>query len=126
MNISFWVIPGLKRNLMNLNPEQRLLEIVDCVLEDTNFTFNEVKKRIRTRELVYRRQLCMYFVKQKTELSFKRIGEIFSPEPSPKSKKLIQYYDHTTVMYSIRTINNLIYSDANVRAEVESIKRKLP
>jgi chromosomal replication initiator protein len=63
----------------------------------------------RRREYVYPRHMMMWFLKNYTQLSFKKIGELFGGR------------DHTTVIHAAWTIDDLIKSYPNVKYEVEEI-----
>lgn len=53
----------------------------------------------RKREFVTVRQMCMYFISWKTELTLKQIGAMFGNR------------DHSTVIYAKETINDLMDTD---------------
>jgi len=60
------------------------------------------------REVVHARQLCMYYIRQRTELSLNSIGERFGGR------------DHTTVIHAVRTIKDLLQvNDEVVKRDIE-------
>lgn len=66
----------------------------------------------RKRDIVERRQVAIYILRNHTELSLSKIGGIF--------KK-----DHATALHAIRTIKNLIEVDKKIMYYVASIKVKI-
>jgi hypothetical protein len=53
----------------------------------------------------YIRQLCMFVIRKKTTITLKKIGNRFNR-------------DHTTVIHSMETIENYLFSDEKIRDEV--------
>ena len=64
----------------------------------------------RARNNARHRQIAMYLVKKLTTLSYPEIGRQFGGR------------DHTTVMHAVKTIENLMKSDAQLSEDVELIK----
>jgi chromosomal replication initiator protein len=64
----------------------------------------------RARNIARPRQIAMYLAKNLTSLSYPEIGRQFGGR------------DHTTVMHAVRTIENLMKSDAQLNEDVELIK----
>ena len=64
----------------------------------------------RARNIARPRQIAMYLAKNLTSLSYPEIGRQFGGR------------DHTTVMHAVKTIENLIKSDAQLSEDVELIK----
>lgn len=71
-------------------------EIIDLVCEETGIGYSLVKAKSRKREVVITRQLVAFYCKGCCGLSLKSIGE------------LIGNRDHTTVIHSVNTIQNLL------------------
>jgi len=72
----------------------------------------ELMQKKRKREIVQRRQLCMYLAKKYTTASLAVIGSEYLK-------------DHATVLYAIKTIENLITTEREFRGEVVQIQSKL-
>lgn len=72
---------------------------------------NIITTMSRKRERVYARQICMYYLKKYSGLSLKIIGEMFGGR------------DHTTVIHSIETIENLIFSSAATRNDIRALNQ---
>ncbi len=64
----------------------------------------------RARNIARPRQIAMYLAKNLTSLSYPEIGRQFGGR------------DHTTVMHAVRTVENLMKSDAQLNEDVELIK----
>jgi chromosomal replication initiator protein len=64
----------------------------------------------RARNIARPRQIAMYLAKNLTSLSYPEIGRQFGGR------------DHTTVMHAVKTVENLMKSDAQLSEDVELIK----
>lgn len=84
-------------------------QIIDYILRRENIQLEEIRKKergkSRKRELVFIRQLCMYFARKKTKASLSQVGTYMSR-------------DHATVLHAIKTINNLIDTDRMIKYEI--------
>jgi chromosomal replication initiator protein len=83
-------------------------KITAAVLQHQSLTFAEINTNSRKRELAYARMLCIYMLRMYSELNGNRIAKLFKR-------------DHTTVIYAMRTINNLVQVDEKVRLDVDQI-----
>ncbi len=87
--------------------------IVQTVAQFYGITVEDILGRSQSRECALPRRIAMHLCRAKLRLPFMRIGEYFSR-------------DHSTVMASIRQIQNKIDShDQEVRNSVHSISKKL-
>ena len=64
----------------------------------------------RARNIARPRQIAMYLAKNLTSLSYPEIGRQFGGR------------DHTTVMHAVKTVENLMKSDAQLNEDVELVK----
>ncbi len=118
--VCIYAIPGLLSDtkIPELNrPELQKDRIKEVVCKHYGLdpaTITQTKSR--KRELVFARQLIMYFMKKYTKMSLKSIGSEFAGASNGKKK------DHTTVIHSIRTVNNLMDTDEVVLNEVKQIE----
>lgn len=94
-----------------LNPNESESDRVIRVLENNGVKL--IKEHTRKGTIVYDRQLVMYFLNEKTKLSFAKIGEICGG------------FDHTTAMHACKTIKNYIATDKEKRAQIERLDAKL-
>lgn len=74
---------------------------------------NKVRDKTRKQEIVFARQLCMYFSKELTKMSLKNIGLHFGGR------------DHSTVIHACTTIEELIVKDQSIKETVDTIKNKI-
>lgn len=74
--------------------------------------FKSIGSSSRKREIVQDRQICHYLVKEKTKISLSEIGLKFGNK------------DHTTVIHSIKTINNLKDIDPYFKLKIGIIKKE--
>lgn len=92
---------------------ERGREIMQKVCDFFLMDIEDVRGLSRKRELVVARQLCMYFMKHQTKLSLKSIGAAFSGR------------DHSTVIYALQTIEDLMSTDKKFTRTVNEVERYL-
>lgn len=68
--------------------------------------------KCKKRELVFPRQVIMFFLTEYTDLTYKQIGDIFNK-------------DHTTVIHAKNTVRDLMSTDEKVGHRVEEIKKQI-
>lgn len=98
----------LRRNgsmLHKVDPET----IIEIVAKFYNVDRFKLSLKRRDRDIVFPRQMAMYFLKLKTNLSLQSIGLMFGGR------------DHTTVIHSVQRLNDL----ADVYPEVEGDIKEL-
>ncbi len=86
--------------------EYTVKRIIEVVSSHYGITEQQLKSRARRRDIVLPRQICMYFIRNKTSIGLRNIGKFFGG------------CDHTTVIHSAKTVSNLIFSDEKVRQDV--------
>ncbi len=105
-------VPVKKKLLAELNAP--LSNRADWIVTQICDYFGEkesyVKGLLRKREFTVPRQVCMYFLRQKTSLSLKNIGQIFNGR------------DHSTVLYAIQTVNDFIDTDRVFARSIRDIE----
>ncbi len=74
---------------------------------------DDVKGKSRRQELVVPRQIAMYLIRELTPHSFPEIGSFFSGR------------DHSTVMYAVNKVQNLLDQAAPIAREVRALKEAL-
>lgn len=87
--------------------------IIKIITFHFGISFQHLCIPCRRKEVVYCRQVIMYFLTKYTNLSFKSIGDIFGGR------------DHTTVIHSSETIRDRIDSDDKVFFEIEELTRQI-
>ena len=94
--------------------QQITIEIIQKTVADHfNLKVTDLKSKKRLRALTIPRQIAMYLSRQHTDGSFPEIGEKFGGK------------DHTTVMHAVKKIEGLAPKDLDIRAHLESLKRRL-
>lgn len=88
----FEVVPE-ERNIKAANDPT---EIIRIVCEYFRIDYEKLISKSRKSEVVIARQICMYYLKFKTKLSLKAIGEYFGGR------------DHTTAMWAIGAVVDLM------------------
>lgn len=109
--MNYMAIPGLK-NRSQLNQRSKFANseiIIEIVLNHFKLTFNQVLEKNRRFEVRYPRQIIMYFLLKNTSMTFNAIGKLFNR-------------DHSTVIHSVNTIQNLIDTEDKKRFEIRSLE----
>ncbi|MCX6175113.1 MAG: chromosomal replication initiator protein DnaA [Ignavibacteriales bacterium] len=87
--------------------------ITKVVCEFFNLEENKLREKNRRKEIVFARQVAMYLSKLLTKSSLKTIGLHFGGR------------DHSTVIHSQSSIENLVAGDPKMQEMVDSIKNKI-
>lgn len=91
-------------------------DMSDMIIEEVSNYF-EIDKSLlmlptRVREIGFPRMVCIYLMKQKTQLTWKQISAKFNR-------------DHSTAINAYKTVGNLIDTDKIVKAGVAKIEKRL-
>jgi chromosomal replication initiator protein len=86
--------------------------VIKVVCDYFGTTIEFIKTKRRKKEIVYKRQIAMYFLVQYTNDTYVEIGRFFN-------------MDHTTVIYAKNLIRDLISIDDPIIDDIESIKVKM-
>jgi chromosomal replication initiator protein len=112
--ISVEVAREVIRNFVNQTSREVTIEYIqNLVCDHLQVGLDKVKGQTRKRSVVVARQLSMYLAKQHTDKSLKAIGDAFGGR------------DHSTVIYSVRTVQDLIDTDQIFRETVTDLEKKL-
>lgn len=87
-------------------------QIIKIICEGEKLTFDSLLGENRKEEIVYARQLIMYFAKIKKIGSLSFIGNRLGK-------------DHATVLHSVKSINNYIATDKEKRERISQYEKKL-
>jgi len=87
--------------------------IAKLVAEHFDVPLDTLSSKTRKRKVVIARQLSMYLAKNYTENSLQNIGNNFGGK------------DHSTVIYSINTVKDLMHTDSLFRDTVAEIEKKV-
>ena len=109
--LSAYAVPGIKVKKPlpgSVNIKNRITQLV---ADEFGVEFKDVFRKSRKRELVLTRQVSMIFIRRFDSLSkLVSIGDFFGGK------------DHTTVIHSLKTIQNLMETDKVLRDRVNKIE----
>lgn len=75
-------------------------------------SLEQMKSKVKKREIVIPRQVAMYFCKRYTQLTLALIGENFGGR------------DHSTVIHALESVEDMMKTDANFKNSVEELTKK--
>jgi chromosomal replication initiator protein len=87
-------------------------DILKVVAAHYGIKVSDLKSKSNARPIAYPRQVAMYICKELTDLSYPEIGKIFNNK------------HHSTVMYSVEKIDQLIQDDQQVARTVEMLTKQ--
>ena len=93
--------------------EMTIENIQKMVCEFFNMPYERLMMKTRRREVVQARQITMYLAKKFTKSSLKAIGQHFGG------------FDHTTVIHSCQTVENLMDTDSEYRGQLQELQQKV-
>ncbi|RYG45755.1 MAG: chromosomal replication initiator protein DnaA [Chitinophagaceae bacterium] len=93
--------------------ELTIENIQKMVCEYYNLPYDRLLAKTRKREVVQARQITMYLAKKFTKSSLKNIGEHFGG------------FDHTTVIHSCQTVENLMDTDSEYKEHLLELTQKV-
>ncbi len=102
--------------LADLMPEPREIEpvhILTTIAREYGITLDELLSQSRSQRVAFPRQIAMYMLREESELSLPKIGEMLGGR------------DHTTVMYGHEKITDLLERDKNLRRKLVNIQEIL-
>jgi chromosomal replication initiator protein len=120
--VAYISISGLPMTVENiapvLNPPVEKVEVSpEIVLKEIVETFGvpieDLKSNSRRREISVARQIGMYLMRQHTDLSLPKIGEVFGGK------------DHTTVLYSCEKISDLKDKDPGMSQTLRQLSDRI-
>ena len=103
----------IKNFVSQINKEITVEYIQELVAEHFSVPVDKLQGKTRKRQVVIARQLSMYLAKNLTDKSLKAIGETFGGR------------DHSTVIYSCRTVQDLMETDVIFKDTVSEIEKKV-
>lgn len=112
--INYDLVRNTVREISTINRVTISIELI-TKLTSAYFKIDENKMRDKTRkkEIVFARQVSMYFSKTMTNYSLKTIGLHFGGR------------DHSTVIHACQTIEEMAAADKNIRSIIEDIRSKI-
>lgn len=110
----------LTRALLGQNNENNLpqklvkpKEVISGVASYFNLRINDLTGLKRNKEMVYARQIAMYLLRSDLKISLMDIGRLLGDR------------DHTTIMYGVEKITNLLPKSEDLRVDIVGIRKKL-
>ena len=95
------------------NNQVTLQAIIDAVTNFYNVKLQDLQSRRRHKSITEPRQICMWLARKNTRFSLEEIGGYFGGR------------DHTTVMHSIKTVDNRSENDATYAAQVQQLNEQI-
>jgi chromosomal replication initiator protein len=102
--------------LADLLPQASDIEpqkVVDLVAHAFNLSTDRLLSRDRSRAVALPRQIAMYLLREEANVSLPQIGEALGGR------------DHTTVMYAIDKVTDLLERDDRLRRQVVQLRQQL-
>ncbi len=103
----------IRNFVKQINKEITVEYIQKLVAEHFSLPVDKLQGKTRKRQVVIARQLSMYLAKNLTDKSLKAIGETFGGR------------DHSTVIYSCRTVSDLMETDVIFKDTVSELEKKI-
>jgi chromosomal replication initiator protein len=116
--MNYMIMPGIKKAKIGFKtmPKKKVLKYIDNVIANTceqfNISMDQIKSKSRKNEIVIPRLLTMHILRSNTLLTLDEIGIAFNR-------------DHTTVISAIRSTNNMLETDCNIKEEYQKLVMKL-
>lgn len=104
---------ALKDILFTARKKVSLDHIIKSTAEHFNLTPSDLCGKRRTKDIALARQVAMYLARRMTEFSLPKIGEEFGRR------------DHTTVLYAVRKVEEMLGKDSEVRITIDLIESEI-
>lgn len=88
---------------VSMTEQERAQDIVKTICDTLKISVEDVESQWRKREVTLCRHVCIHFVKYKTKLSLKAIGQLLGGR------------DHSTVIYGLETYDDILETDKSFR-----------
>ena len=104
---------AIQNFIQRTSNELNVGHIQNLVADYFDIPVDRMKSKTRKREVVTARQVAMFLCKNHTSEPLKSIGEQFGGR------------DHSTVIYSIRSVQDLIDTDKEFKKIVKELQKKI-
>jgi chromosomal replication initiator protein len=120
--IAYVSISGLSMTVENISPvltsQEKVEEsspeaVLQAVVDVFKVSIEDLKGSSRRREISLARQVAMYLIRQHTDLSLPKVGEMLGGK------------DHTTVMYGCEKINQLKTKDSDLAQTLRKLNDRI-
>jgi chromosomal replication initiator protein len=102
----------LKNIVKEIQSDVSVDYIQKTVADYFKVSLDQMKSKVKKREIVIPRQVAMYFCKRYTQLTLALIGENFGGR------------DHSTVIHALESVEDMMKTDANFKNSVEDLTKK--
>ena len=106
-------LASIINNRQNNDADEQYENIISIICDFYGITTNDIIGTKRTSNIVIPRQLCMYILRNKYNLPFKKVGMLLGNK------------DHSTIMSGVAKIEQELKSDSDLKLSLESILKKL-
>lgn len=106
-------LASIINNRQNNDSDEQYENIISIICDFYGITTNDIIGTKRTSNIVIPRQLCMYILRNKYNLPFKKVGMLLGNK------------DHSTIMSGVAKIEQELKSDSELKLSLESILKKL-
>jgi chromosomal replication initiator protein len=112
--INVELVKEVLRGFISTQAKEVTVDLIQRIVSDHfGISLEKLTSVSRRRVFVEARQIAMYLTKEMTKLPLKNIGEAFGGR------------DHSTVIYSCTSVQNLMDTDDKVRNDVEEVTKKI-
>ena len=108
-NLVEYALADLMPASKEIEPEQ----ILKTIAQEYGVSLEELLSHSRSQRIAFPRQIAMYMLREESDLSLPKIGEILGGR------------DHTTIMYGHEKITDLLETDKNLRRKLVNIQEIL-
>jgi chromosomal replication initiator protein len=100
-------------DLASTRPEVSAEQVINLIAHHFQLTLEELESSSRSRRIARPRQVAMYLIREETDLSLAKIGDLFGGR------------DHSTVLYAHERITDLAEEDETFRRELLALREQL-
>jgi len=97
------------RDLLGARPEVGVQDVLETVAKEFGVLPRELQSRRRIKSVVIPRHIGIYLSRRLTRHSLEEIGGFFGGR------------DHSTVLHSIRKVEELVEADADIKERIERL-----
>jgi chromosomal replication initiator protein len=107
-----YIIPGVNLPMVQVAPPVDPNHVIKTVFDYFGVPLSQVKGRCRKREYAQARQVAMYLLRQKTDLTLRKVGKLFER-------------DYTTVICSEQVVEGFLKVEKPFQAKMTEIQKLL-
>lgn len=88
-------------------------KILNTIASYYNLSISQITGKIKTSNIAYARHIAIYLIRDMLNLSFKKIGDLFSKR------------DHSTIMHSVEKVEKMLKDDPQCQTVVKELKKRI-